>query len=238
MSSLRRMFLRAAAAVCVLGSPVAEAGSLYQLVFDQSNYQVDPGGQVVVNVFLQEQVSGGSSSVLATDGLIGAGVRVSFDLPPLPSEPASILGTGDVTPNDGPGGFTGGFQSVSVTPGSHADLTETTEIGSPAVFATDLGGGLFQILIGSFRFTAGSIAGQTTSIQAGDIPGGNNEDWFTGSEQPLDDLISPGTASIQVRGGAVPEPSSLVGLMLGLIGAGGYAIARGPRGMSASDQAS
>ena len=83
----------------------ARAGSAYQFAFDQSTYQVDPGGQVLVNVYLQEQVSGGTSSVLATDGLIGAGMRVSFDLAPLPSDPAKVLGVGDVIPNDGPGGF-------------------------------------------------------------------------------------------------------------------------------------
>ena len=54
---------------------VAEAGSVYQFAFDQLTYEVDPGTQVLVNVFLQEQVSAGTSSVLATDGLIGAGVR-------------------------------------------------------------------------------------------------------------------------------------------------------------------
>ena len=69
---------------------LARAGSTYQLVFDQSTYQVDPGGQVSVSVYLQEQVSGGTSSVLATDGLISAGLRVSFDLAPLPSDPAKI----------------------------------------------------------------------------------------------------------------------------------------------------
>ena len=75
----RSDFSRAATAVvalaCVLAPSFALAGSTYQLAFDQFTYQVDPDGKVVVSVDLQEQVTGGSTSVLATDGLIGAGMR-------------------------------------------------------------------------------------------------------------------------------------------------------------------
>lgn len=91
--------------------------------------------------------------------------------------------------------------------------------------ATDLGGGLFQILIGSFRFTAGTIPSQVTTIQAGDIPGAF-EDWITGAGDVLDPIISSGKAGIQVRGAAVPEPSGLVGLTIGFVCAGGYGVAR------------
>jgi hypothetical protein len=63
---------------CALSPAWAQAGSVYSYVFDQTMYEVDPGAQVLVNVFLQEQITGGSASVLATEGLIGAGARVSF----------------------------------------------------------------------------------------------------------------------------------------------------------------
>ena len=92
---------------------LAHADSAYQLVFDQGAYQVDPGAQLSVNVYLQEQVSGGSASVLATDGLISAGLRVSFDLSPLPSDPAKILSDSDVTPNDGPARSPAGSRASS-----------------------------------------------------------------------------------------------------------------------------
>jgi hypothetical protein len=99
---------------------------------------------------------------------------------------------------------------------------------SGPVYATDLGGGLFQILIGTVRFTAGQIAGQTTWIQAGDIPVWSN--LITGGGAALDPLVTAGRASIEVRSAdadpAVPEPSGLIGLTIGILGAGGYAVAR------------
>ncbi len=226
MNSVKRIFALIVVGAGVSSASVAEAGSVYQFAFDQLTYEVDPGTQVLVNVFLQEQVSAGTSSVLATDGLIGAGVRVSFDLSPLPSDPAKVLGVSGVLPNDGSGGFTGGLYHLGVASGSYAELSETVGLSSPPIMGTDLGGGLFEILIGTFRFTAGSIAGQTTLIQAGDIPGFS--EIVTNTGEVLDALIAPGTASIHVRGEAVPEPSSWIVLALGLIGVGGYGLTQYP----------
>jgi hypothetical protein len=226
MKLFSRNVLPAIVAACALGSSVADAGSTYQFTFDQASYQVDPGAQVLVNVYLQEQVSDGSASVLATEGLIGAGVRVSFDQSSLPSDPARITGVGNILLNDGPGAFSGGFQSAEVAPGSYAQLMETVDSLSAPVHATNLGVGLFRILIGTFRFTAGQIAGQTTWITAGDIP--DSSDLITGGGVALDSLVTPGRASIEVRSavGAVPEPSGLIGLTIGILGTGGYAVAR------------
>ena len=77
------------------------------------------------------------------------------------------------------------------------------------MYSTDQGDGLFRILIGTFRFTAGLIAGQTTSFEAGDIPG--SSDLITGGGAALDSLVTTsGRASIEVRSAvaAVPEPSA------------------------------
>ena len=228
LTQIRFRFVTLAMIVVVFSNVVsshAVAGSIYQLAFDQSNYQVNSGGQVLVSAYLQEQVTGGGSSVLATDGLIGAGLRLSFNVPPVPSDPAMITSLSGVTPNDGPGGFSGGFQSLILTPGSNVDLTETVGITDPAVLGSSLGGGLYQILIGSFLFTAGVIPGEVTTIQASDIPGAT-QDWITGTGAVLDPNIVAGTATITVRSGAVPEPSALILLTIGLIGAGGYEATR------------
>jgi hypothetical protein len=206
----------------ILGSNPAsvEAASVYEFAFGQSVYQADPGAEVLVDVYLRESVSDGTASVLATDGLIGAGLRLSFGLSPLPSNPATLSSESDVMPNDGAGGFDGAFQSIDLVSGSHVDLTETTDLLSPAVLAEDLGGGVFQILLGTFRFVAGSIGGQTTLLRAEDIAAPFS-DTITGGGEELDVLIASGTASIRVSSvSAVPEPSSWVGLMLGLSGLG------------------
>ncbi len=225
MTSFKHAFVRFVALtmiVIALSNTVpstAVAGSIYQLAFDQSNYQVNSGGQVLVSVYLQEQVTSGSS-ILATDGLIGAGLRLAFDVPTVPSDPAKITSLSGVTPNDGPGGFSGGFQSLSLIPGSYVDLTETVGISDPPVLGSSLGSGLYQILIGSFLFTAGVIPGQVTTIQSSDIPGAT-QDWITGTGTVLDPNILAGTATITVFSGAVPEPSGLILLTVGLLGAGG-----------------
>ena len=70
-----------------------------------------------------------------------------------------------------------------------------------------------------------------TTIQAGDIPG-TFQDWITGVGDELDPLISAGTARIEVRGAAVPEPSGLIGLTVGLLGAGEAMVPRDGGGVS------
>jgi hypothetical protein len=51
---------------------------------------------------------------------------------------------------------------------------------------------------------------------------------ITGRGSALDSSIAPATASIRVGLGtsAVPEPSGLIGLATGMVGAGGFALAR------------
>jgi len=233
MKLFSRNVLPAIVAACVLGSATVQAESVYQFAFDQATYQVNPGAQVLVNVYLQEQVTGGSTSVLATEGLVGAGVHVAFDLPPLPSDPARITGVKDILLNDGPGAFAGGFQSIMLSPRSYAQFIERVDTLGDPVHATDLGGGLFRILVGALRFTAGQIAGETTWIVAGDIS--DSHELITGGGASLDTLVAPGRSGIEVRSavGAVPEPSGLIGLTIGMFGAGGYAVAR-RRGRAAS----
>jgi PEP-CTERM motif len=121
--------------------------------------------------------------------------------------------------NDGSAGFEGGFQSVTVAAGSHADITETVYLASPAVLATSVGEGLYQILLGTFRFTAGATDGQTTLIQATDIP--NASETVTNDGLAIDDqIVSSAISGIQVGPASVPEPSSVIVLTIGMIGLG------------------
>lgn len=215
--------------VCLLFAAGAAQASLeYHYTFDQSNYAANPSVTVDVQVFLEEVVTGGDTSRLATDGLIGAGVRVRFDVPTVPSDPARVLNTADILPNIAQ--FDDSFGPIKVlAPGSYAEFTETVDLMSPPVLATMVAPGTFRIVLGSFRFTTASSIGQVTNIQALDIPG--TSDTITGAGFVLDPLIGTASATISVRPGvsAVPEPSSWLLLSTGILGLLGRVRFCGPK---------
>jgi hypothetical protein len=190
---------------------VARAGFVYSYVFDQANYTANPGGTVDVRVLLQEVVTGGDRSRLANDGLVGAGVRVRFDLAPLPSRPAGIANSADILPNlaafDDPFG-----PAKDLALGSYAEFIEAVDVTSPAVRATSIAPDTFRVLLGSFRLTAGTLPGDVTAIRAMDVP--TTSDTITGAGFELDPLIRAGDATIRVT--AVPEPGSIVLFGMGL----------------------
>lgn len=192
--------------------PIARGDYTYQYVFSQPSFTVAPTGTVLVSVSLQERVTGGSASRLATDGLFSAGVRLMFGS----SSPtaAQVVAPTDITFNSA---FNSTFQTRTVNAGVSAELTESVDFASPVVLGSALGGGVYQVFLGSFRFTAGSVAGQTTSITAADIP--STTDTLTGAGFILDALIQPASATIATTSNVVtvPEPASLI--LLGLAGA-------------------
>ena len=63
----------------------------------------------------------------------------------------------------------------------------------------------FRVLLGPFRFTAGIVAGEITTIRVVDVPG--TEDTVTATGLVLDPLVQAGEATIQVT--AIPEPARL-----------------------------
>ncbi len=192
---------------------VSRADFVYSYAFDRANYTADPGGTVEVRVFLQEVVTGGDRSRLANDGLVSAGVRVRFDVAPLPSRPAGVANLADILPNlvafDDPFGPVKGLGL-----GSYAEFTETVGLTSPAIHATSIAPDTFRVFLGSFRFTVGSVPGEVTTIRALDVPTTN--DTITGTGFELDPLIRVGEATIGMT--AVPEPRSVILLALGLVG--------------------
>ena len=163
----------------------AWAGSVYQYVFDKQFYAINPGGTVDVKVSLQETVSG-TTSVLANDGLIGAGVRVTFFSPAV----AAVLSQADILPNTP--SFDGG--SIKGLGSNYAEITEVVGLTSPAVTASPVAPNTYQIFLGTFRFTG--LSDGSTTLRAADIP--STSDTITGGGVVLDSLIQSRISGINV----------------------------------------
>ncbi|MFK8115239.1 MAG: PEP-CTERM sorting domain-containing protein [Rubripirellula sp.] len=180
----------------------ASAALVYS--FSEANYEVTAGSTVDVTVFLQQQDATGDPIDLTIDGLVSAGVRVTFDTTP-PSDRAEVLLEADITPNPL-------FDDTSFGPefdlvaGESAGFVDSVD----DVFAPITGN---NILLGTFRFTAGSVIGEVTNVRAVDF--GIDDDTFAGDFDftILDGAIGQGISTITVT--AVPEPSSLGLLLVG-----------------------
>jgi hypothetical protein len=187
---------------------IASARADYSLSFDQANYTVGVGQVFDVRVFLVETPG---TSVLQTDGLFGAGMDLNYNLPPAVSDPAQVT---SVSPPIGLDPTANLFTSITPSIGSNAGVATLiwdNGIG-PILFPSN---GSNEILVGTFEFTAGLTAGQVTNLSL-DIPTTLGGQFVTGVGDVLDASISVGTATITV-GRSVPEPSSLILVVCGLI---------------------
>lgn len=182
---------------------MSRAGVMY--AFEHASYTVAAGGTVDVRVYLQQT---GLETILTDFGIISASVNVLFNEVPGPLEPAQVLSDLDITPSaafDDPF-LTGVFHD----PGVSAGLVGVVDVGSPPIAGN-------SIYLGTFRFTAGSIVGEVTTLRATDLSL-LFEDTVAFDGTELDGLIVDGFSSITVSGSpaAVPEPASsaIVGTML------------------------
>jgi hypothetical protein len=186
-----RQQLVALLAICVtvLWAAVATADPSYSFLFNSSSYIVAPGGKVNVGVYLEETVGSGTS-VLAPSGvgMFSLGTMVRWDNPPEPAFPATVLTTSDITPNVAFG--------YVVTNVYAADATlNDVAFPNPAVHGIQVGSGVYDILIGTFAFTAGTTSDVVTNLSA-IAYGGSNSVNVTGSGAALDSLIANTTATI------------------------------------------
>jgi hypothetical protein len=174
----------------------------FVLGFGQTNYLVGPGQGVDVSVFLSES----GTNILATDGLNSAGLVVSFNLPPMVSNPAQVT---SITPNPGVNDVDD-FVTSSINPAT-ASAAGTAELLFSVVLSDVLKPppGSSSVLLGAFHFDAGSVPGQVTSLTVAIAPGGSQ--FLSGTGQALDSMITTGTATITTL--PVPEPSSGVFLV-------------------------
>jgi hypothetical protein len=185
---------------CVVNTSWA---ATYSYEFDLSSYEVSLGGTVDVSVYLRE--TGGT--VFHGSGLIGAGVKVRFDNPPVPSNPAKIMTTSDVT-------NISNFElewSKSAKPESgYADLLLGTW---NYVYGIEAAPGVYRIPLGKFRFSAGTVLGQVTNIRATDYDLSSADVVYYDNELnpvELDGLLANATATITV----IPEPGTLSLLLI------------------------
>jgi hypothetical protein len=190
------------------------AGPIYSYAFDQPNYRVTAGGTVEVKLFLQEDDSAGGSAFLKNVGLIGAGVLVTFD-DPTATQPAQVLSTADIFFNLSQ--FPGPPDPLPLlTAGVSAGLTEDVGLEPPVKASGP--GPVYQVCLGTLRFTAGNVAGDVTHLTAARTAADSQDD--VGADLPptvLDSLVQDGAATITVSGpaAAVPEPSSFMLLGIG-----------------------
>jgi hypothetical protein len=206
--------------VLLLGG-TAGAAPVYTFAFEQSNYEVVPGGTVEVRVFLRETLGVGDVSLLATEGLFSAGVRVRFDDPPLPSSPSEVQTTADILGNPafdfrfGPSKF--------LTPGSNAALLESLDLATHEGVKGTGGPTTFQVLLGAFRFTGGLLDAETTLVRATRFSPMSREIITNGTGTVLDPLVSDGRTTVGTHGpSVVPEPDSMVLLVIGVLGMAVY----------------
>lgn len=188
----------------------------YRWVFEQSIYQVNPGETVDLVLYLEERTQTGDVAITDPDagvGLGSIGVKVLWD--DFATEPAKVLNDADVIPNPA-------FDWPDITKAytDRAELNELIYFGTPPVYGTkDPTDPLtFLTLAGTFRFTAGNIAGEQTAVRVTDLDP-LFDDTLDSTGGMLDDLIADGRAIIQT----VPEPSSF---LLGLALIGGLFVVR------------
>lgn len=197
MNYKQLMLLLACLFLC--NSSRAQADLVY--FFDQSNYDVAPDGTVDVQLFITQT---GSTDVLTTEGLDSIGGRVFFNDPTVPSDPAVVLAASDIIPNIA---FDDDSLEIrDLVPGVSAGIEDSIDFfaGTSGVKGT-------SILVGTFRFTAGSVLGEVTNLRGTDFdptPGNDSivsYDTLTG----LDNLLG-GDAIATITVSTIPEPSSFL----------------------------
>jgi len=195
--------LRLALACLVgLGSSTASQAA-YRFEFDQAEYQVNPGENVTVSLFVAQD---GGSDLLTTEGLFGVSTQLFYNEAPFASDPAQILALADIVRNPQFDDPLSGPSRTLATGGSRgtaeyafAVLNVLAPVFPPALDPN-------RILLVTYTFKAGSIEGERTSLRALAL------DILTGEGTDLTGLTLPGESSILI----IPEPATALLVVLAL----------------------
>lgn len=203
----------------LLSSQTAKAALSYAYTFDQSTYNVAANATVNVEVFLQETGANGDPFVLAPSGvgLTGTGVTVSYPSGGV----ATVASASDIAGNSA---FdNGGFGIATSLSSTSAGFTQSI-LFNPNVTGSLTAPETYEVLLGTFTFTAGPATGSEI-ITASEFDPSLSE-VITGNGAVLDSLIADGTATIDVGpasipsgpgGSSVPLPRPLDGALVLLV---------------------
>jgi hypothetical protein len=218
----------AAAGLSALFAAPVEAASLFDFVPAQSNYEVAPGGQVSVQIFMRERFER-DSILIQDDGLSSSETLIQRTGSGL-VDPAVITSAEREEANFD---FFSDESSVSVG-GDRAIVQGVRDFEAGSGTGSLQGAGTSERLvsIGFLTILAGSVLGETTTFQTSDNPGDErfNFTWGrdsddagtepdSGTYRPLDEEIDPFTFTITTT----PEPA---GVSL-IVAAGVFLLRRG-----------
>ena len=225
MSSILSLGLAAVFAGALAHRAVGDI--MYSYVSDQGNYSAAPNGTVNVRIYLDEQLTGSSVSLITSDGGLGnAGFQVNQTGTP-PSGPALLDAVTAAAGFDGTSAY---FTQTS----TEVAFTEGIGLTAPGVPVTSVTAGLNQVFLGTLTVTAGSVAGQTTQFTIGPITANHGNTLTLNNIYDLDQTNNggnPGASNnlpatytgatgtpFTVTTTAVPEPAALALMLLGGLG--------------------
>ena len=247
---MRRFLFLIALALAVSAPATARASITYQYVSDQTSYNVNVGSTITVNLYIQETLTGGSTSLIVQDGgMFAAAIGVNRSTGTAAANITAIKeNTGAPWTSGsfafGADNFTAGTAQLGVqSPGFlgtasniNPDSTGKILIGTLTITGAAAGTNTFNLTQyntgGGNTVTAGAL--NPTSGSAFDLD-------FTNNQSPATGGVPAGTYSgandnpfsFTVVVAAVPEPSSMMLCGLAVVG-GAYSVYRRRKAQAAS----
>lgn len=203
MTTYLRIILVSVATIATI-APTTRAGFI--LEFGRSQYLAAPRSNVEVDLYLVETPG---SNVLATDGLITALTRISFNEGPFAVDPAQAVAVA-INPGFDLSGSTDIAPATGTAPGT-IDIRPAALIApvtAPAAMPD-------RILLATITFVAGAASGDVTSLRAGLLETDPTfQNFVTGGDPAigLDQDLRFGSSFIAT----IPEPGSLALLAIAL----------------------
>ncbi len=173
------------------------------LSFNQTSYSTRIGGSVSVGVYIT-QVAGGSQVAVGNE-LVTGSIQLSFAT----TGPATVLNTNQVT--YGPL-WDLGTSSVLSSGSNTLYNTSLLSVNGIANLTS-------PVLLATYLFTATSVGTQTIRVSEQDP---NSPDFITANGNVIDPTNIP-SATITVSPAVVPEPGSMILVVLGGLAVGSWA---------------